>query len=369
MRPVGEKPRQARTLGGPLAYRRSVYECPACRSAHAPLDEELGLASGEKLTRRVVRKVAYAAANQSFGEASRTLAELADLGVSAAECARVAQQEGARIEQAQRQREAGHLRPVSPEQPAEPAEIASQRLVMEADAACVLTVAGEEHKSVYCATAFALEDRLRKEGSQQRPVLLQRRYAASAQNMEDFGPRLKALGYRMGMRGAQSTAFIADGAVCLWKWAGENLPADTVLIQDFWHVMEHLAGLVGELYGSGAEAKALLEQWRGALRASRLDEILDHLRGEHKIRRGAKRKRLGEEIHYLESGRARMDYARFEEAGWPIGSGAAEGTCKHLIKERFCVTGAHWRRSNIAPVLALRQAIFNEEWDGYWSLN
>ena len=369
MRPIGEKPRRARTLGGPLAYRRTVHECPACRCSHAALDEELGLASGEKMSRRVVRKVAYAAANQSFFESSRTLAELAELSVSAAECARVAQQEGARIEHEQRAREAERLRAVSPEQPAPPAEIASERLVMEADATCVLTVADEEHKSVYCATAFALEDRLRKEGSQERPVLLQRRYAASAQNMEDFGPRLKALGYRMGMRGAQSVAFIADGAPCLWKWAGENLPPDTVLIQDFWHVLEHLARLIGDLHGPGPEARALLEQWREALRESRLDEILDHLRREHKIRRGAKRKRLGEEIRYLESGRARMDYARFREAGWPIGSGAAEGTCKHLIKERFCVTGAHWRRRNIAPVLALRQAIFNEEWEGYWSPN
>ena len=35
-----------------------------------------------------------------------------------------------------------------------------------------------------------------------------------------------------------------------------------------------------------------------------------------------------------------MDYARFEREGWPIGSGAVEATCKHLVKERFCVTGA-----------------------------
>jgi len=369
MRPIGEKARRARTLGGPLAYRRTVYECPACRCSHAPLDEELGLALGEKLSRRVVRKVAYAAANQSFLESSRTLAELAGLSVSAAECDRVARQEGARIEQAQRAQDAERLRPVGPEQPAPPAEIASQRLVMEADATCVLTVAGEEHKSVYCGTGFALEDRLRKQGASERPMILQRRYTASAQSMEDFGPRLKALGYRLGMRGAQSVAFIADGAPCLWKWAEENLPPDTVLIQDFWHVMEHLAGLVADLYGPGPQAKALLEQWRLALRESRLDEILDPLRREHKIRRGAKRKRIGAEIHYLESGRGRMDYARFRQAGWPIGSGAAEGTCKHLIKERFCVTGAHWRRRNIAPVLALRQAIFNEEWEGYWSPN
>lgn len=369
MRPIGEKSRRGRTLGGTIRYERPVYECPACRCARAPLDEELGLASGEKLSRGLVRKVAWAGAGQSYREASRTLVELAGVEVSAAECARVALAEGDRIERAQRAREEERLRPVSPERPAPPAEIASQRLVLEADATCVPTVAGEDHKSVYCATAFALEDRLRKEGGTERPVIAERRYAASAVDMEDFGPRIKALGYRMGMRRARAVAFLADGAPCLWKWARENLPGHAVLIQDFWHVCEHLAQLLRDLYGPGTRAETLLEQWREALRESRLEEILEHLRREHKSRRGARRERLEKEIHYLEAGRERMDYARFRAQGWPIGSGAAEGTCKHLVKERFGVTGAHWRRRNIAPVLALRQSIFNEEWQRDWSHN
>ena len=61
-----------------------------------------------------------------------------------------------------------------------------------------------------------------------------------------------------------------------------------------------------------------------------------------------------------------MDYARYEKQGWPIGSGAVEGTCKHLVKTRFGVTGARWRRKNIGKILALRLALFNNEWDKYW---
>jgi hypothetical protein len=37
-------------------------------------------------------------------------------------------------------------------------------------------------------------------------------------------------------------------------------------------------------------------------------------------------------LHYLESGKHRMDYQRYEQEGWPIGSGAIEATCKHLVK-------------------------------------
>ena len=52
-----------------------------------------------------------------------------------------------------------------------------------------------------------------------------------------------------------------------------------------------------------------------------------------------------------------------------IGSGAAEGCCKHLVKQRFGISGARWKRGRIAPVLALRLSIFNDQWDQDWSRN
>jgi hypothetical protein len=61
-----------------------------------------------------------------------------------------------------------------------------------------------------------------------------------------------------------------------------------------------------------------------------------------------------------------MDYARYGAAGWPIGSGAVEGECKHLVKELFGVTGAHWRRGQIGDVLAARLTIANGEWEAAW---
>ncbi len=33
----------------------------------------------------------------------------------------------------------------------------------------------------------------------------------------------------------------------LWKWAEDNLPQQTVQIQDYWHVCEHLSHLAQDL--------------------------------------------------------------------------------------------------------------------------
>lgn len=362
MRELGSLKRNARTLSGNVAFRRQVYECTKCRHATAPLDAEMGLSPAAQMTRSVVRKGAYVAANAPYPQASRDLFELTGLCLSPGELARIAQEEGARLDACQRQREARRNKPVDPYHDIDPPELRCERLVIEADATTVLTVKGEEHKSVYCGVAFGLESRGEKGG---RPFVTEKRYAGSAEDMADFAPRLKALAWRTGLRQAKAVAFVADGAHCLWKWAEENLPKGTVLIQDFWHVCEHLANLAKDLFGDRWHVRFL--RWKNALRASGLASVLRSLRTERGRRKGALRDRIEEELNYLVAGAHRMDYARYEAQGWLIGSGAVEATCKHLVKSRFCVTGAQWRRSNIPQTLALRLSIFNKEWENDWN--
>jgi hypothetical protein len=352
-------------LHGEIAFERSVYECPRCRQSVAPLDREIGLGAHEQLTRRAVKKVAYEVADSSFPQSAKKLEHQAELCVSTAECARVATQYGTQLDAMQREREAGWMRPVGEGDGPAPPELKAERLVVEADATAVLTVKGEDHKMVYCGTAFALEDRVRKETATARPMIATRRYTAAA-DFEDFRDRLKALAKRMGVVRTMLIAFIGDGAPCLWLLAKDLFP-HAVFIQDYWHVCEHLKKLIGDLFGAGDEADALYSKWKTALWESRLDAVLADLEAEKKRRRGAKRDRIEREIAYLQNGRERMDYARFRAEGWPVGSGAAEGTCKHLIKERYNVTGARWKRENIPHVLALRLSIFNEEWETDWA--
>jgi hypothetical protein len=99
---------------------------------------------------------------------------------------------------------------------------------------------------------------------------------------------------------------------------------------------------------------------------SQVGSILEELHQCHRRLRGRRRKDREHEIHYLETGRFRMDYARYRSQGGPIGSDAAEGTCKHLVKERYNLTGARWGRGKIPLVPALRLSIFNEEWEDDW---
>jgi len=330
------------------------------------LDLELGLGGHEALSHLVQKKVAYAAAQTSFGQAALDLVHQTGIEVSPAEVARIAKQAGTVLEACQREREEGWNEPISGDQRVVAPERRCERLVIEADATSALTVKGEEHKMIYVGTAFDASQRGVKDSSG-RPYLAERRYGASAEDFEDFGARLRALAHRMGARGAREVAFLGDGAPCLWKWAEENLPG-AVLIQDAWHVFDRLSTLLHDLAGRGSEAvRERLDKWKEKILESRVQEVLDELRERRRRCRRKARRRLDEEIRYLETSRSRMDYARYRAAGWPIGSGAIEGGCKHLVKERFDRTGARWKRARLKYVLALRLSLFNDEWETDWA--
>lgn len=197
-------------------------------------------------------------------------------------------------------------------------------------------------------------------------MIIESRYAAGSGTLEQFKHDFLALANRMGARGAHRIAVVADGAEPLWNLVRECIPGP-IEIQDYWHVCERLHGLAADLFGSESEEKKeAAKSWSGLLWEGKVNELIEELYLLRRGKRGKKRKRLSGEIGYLEKGRHRMDYARYREEGWPIGSGAIEGTCKHLVKERFGLTGARWRRDQIQDVLALRLAQFNGEWDDYW---
>ena len=51
--------------------------------------------------------------------------------------------------------------------------------------------------------------------------------------------------------------------------------------------------------------------------------------------------------------------------GYPIGSGVAEGACRHLVKDRMEGTGMRWRVSGAQAMLHLRAVWLNDDWEAF----
>lgn len=80
-------------------------------------------------------------------------------------------------------------------------------------------------------------------------------------------------------------------------------------------------------------------------------------------------KRLKRSITYFENHKDMMDYKRYLEEGYPIASGAIEGACNTLVKDRTDRSGMKWTKKGAAAVINLRSARCNKDWHDYWNFH
>jgi hypothetical protein len=80
---------------------------------------------------------------------------------------------------------------------------------------------------------------------------------------------------------------------------------------------------------------------------------------------GQQRNTVRSAIAYFENNRDRMRYDEYLAAGYPIGSGVAEGACRHLVKDRMERTGMRWTVPGARSLLHLRVIYLNGDWSVY----
>jgi len=59
---------------------------------------------------------------------------------------------------------------------------------------------------------------------------------------------------------------------------------------------------------------------------------------------------------------AAMQYDEYIAAGYPIGSGAVEAACRHLVNDRMEGSGMRWTLRGAKAVLQLRALYLNGDW-------
>ena len=66
-----------------------------------------------------------------------------------------------------------------------------------------------------------------------------------------------------------------------------------------------------------------------------------------------------------------MQYDKYLAAGLPIASGAVEGACGHLVKDRMEITGALWEvtQDGAEAVLKIRALDKSGDFEDYWAFH
>ena len=193
--------------------------------------------------------------------------------------------------------------------------------------------------------------------------------------------------HRLALDGAKTILVIGDGARWIWRGTEEHLAllgVKIVQILDYYHCDEHVWELANLLHGKGDPAAIIWARAReNELLGGRLDDFFAALEEVRivaaAVNKGTKTgsplaKKLNTEtaekalkkVNYFHNNRGRIDYATYLANGYLIGSGAMEGCCKHLVKERIDRSSMRWSAEGAMNVLRNRTLIKNGDWDSFW---
>jgi hypothetical protein len=169
--------------------------------------------------------------------------------------------------------------------------------------------------------------------------------------------------------GDKPVVCVMDGERALWKML-TNYLTGIVCILDIFHVLERLWQAAHCFCPEGSDqAKAFVNQRLEKVLEGKVGYVIGGLRQmacKQKLK-GAKLKQLQAAIGYLHNNRRFMHYDQYMAAGYPIGSGVAEGACRHLVKDRMERTGMRWRVPSAQAMLDLRAVHVSDQWDAFQS--
>jgi hypothetical protein len=160
---------------------------------------------------------------------------------------------------------------------------------------------------------------------------------------------------------------LMDGERALWDAQAVYFP-EAVGVLDLFHVLERLWAVAHCFHTEGSdEAKEFVEQRLRDLLQGRVRYVISGLRRRLKAEKlsGQRRKVVRSALEYLGNNKAHMRYDDYLAAGYPIGSGVAEGACRHLVKDRMEQTGMRWTVEGAQAMLHVRALYLNDQWEEF----
>lgn len=164
--------------------------------------------------------------------------------------------------------------------------------------------------------------------------------------------------------------FLSDGQESLWDARQRWLPGAVMDILDLLHVTPRLWQAAHAFH---AEKSDGAEQFvRVRLLRILHGKASDVIRGLRQMATkqgltGSRKKTISTVCTYLRANLHRMRYDEYLAAGFPIASGAVEGACRHLVKDRLERAGMHWTITGAQAMLDVRSIHVSGLWDEYQS--
>lgn len=326
------------TAAGRQRVQRPYYLCGPCGHGFCPADRRLGLGPGNT-TPTAQARLAVLSALEPYVQVADLIFQLGlplELDLKTTE--RVTQAVGARLAAAA---------------PETPYGTTPRPVALGFDGVMVRTWDGR--KEVRVGVVYEPDPEAPRTPAGE--ASLRKEYFATSGSRESL---VAAVCARARARaGGNVVAVVSDGAALDWVDLDRYLPC-RVEILDFYHVLERVGEVARAMYpGAGAAALA----WQAAMKKELLEigpwDLVRKIKAwEPESADGQEVRRM--QLAYFERQQERMHYPTYLRRGYPLGSGAIEGACKHVVVDRLRGGGMRWKLPTAEPVMRLRAALLTK---------
>lgn len=352
---------------GRVSYKRRYYTCPNCGEGLCPLDKRLHLAAGE-VTAGLAELLALAGIEMAFAESSQFIErfllfrisdntlrkETERFGELQKACEEVWKSQSEEEDWLQERlqklgKQAGRLygsidgvmAPCKGEW-REMKNIAWYR---------VEKVRSYEQRRHHASSVGEQND------MQARSIT----YHCDIQPPDQFGRLFWATACQRKADLFEELVFVCDGAVWIWKLIERHFP-HAVQIVDWYHASEYLPPIAEAAFGKDTpKYHAWLEQARSMLWEGQIEALIHDCQFLSSFPLADKP--VHDAVSYFTNNQKRMDYARFRQQGYFIGSGTVESAGKQIAGLRLKRAGARWTETGAVATAKARAAWLSGQWD------
>lgn len=350
---------------GRVKYRRGYHSCTICHIGQAPLDERLGIEAGQ-VSAGLAELLALAGVEIAFEEATYWLERFLLFRVSdntlRKETERFGELQQAEEEEWQRKSQAVNWLQ------ARQREVGKQvgRLYGSLDG--VMAPLQGEWRELKNIAWYRVEKvhsyqkrrrHARRVGEQNDLQAQDISYACDFKTGDEFSDLFWTSACQRQADLFEELVFVCDGAVWIWKLVERHFP-HAIQIVDWYHASEYLPPVAEAAFGLGTDQyQAWLENARTLLWEGQIDKLIYACQQVASQAPTAVHKA----VTYFANNQKRMDYARFRQQGYFIGSGTVESAGKQIAGLRLKRAGARWTEPGALATAKARAAWLSGTWD------
>jgi hypothetical protein len=321
-----------------------------------------------------LKKVSASNIAGSFEKGAKLLGMLSGIKITAKQVQRLSEKVGQVLVDEREARRQGFLRGEPPPSPPNPPHL----LVISADGGRVQTRhkdRDKKWKEDKIGAVYRAEPCPEKPGQPyQGPKPLVKTYVATMADWDTMGDYLSLEAAQRGYEEARQKVFIGDaaqGVKSLWQRCFCNAE----FINDWPHAAEHLHACALAAFGNTPRAQEWYEHQKQSLWDGKVHLVIRAVAKESK-RLGSPRNNgpendprltLSRNLGYFSENQSHMNYPRYRQNGWPIGSGIVESGVKQF-GQRVKGSEKHWSVPGVESILVLMSLLMAEDnrWTKFW---